>query len=111
MLPTVDLEDINYREALYLTVWDNVSNENVRAYGPFDDLDSALAQVGPVEDTFDGLDATVLLTGVDETGESFDAYEPMPGETAAGIRRGMEEEEIRHRRLVAAERRVLYGTY
>lgn len=110
MLPTIALENINYREALYLTVWDTEKKVEVVAYGPFKLLDNALAAVGPIRDTLSA-PLVLLMTGTDEIGEMYDADEPEAGYTAERLREEAEADMLEYRELVAAEQRVLYGPY
>lgn len=108
--PTVAFEDINFKEALYITIWDSETEKDVVAYGPFELLDDALSAVGPIRDTL--TDSLVLLmTGVDEIGDEYDADEPAAGQTAERLREEARISWEEHCALVAAEQRVLYGPY
>ncbi|MDB4278014.1 hypothetical protein N9917_00130 [Deltaproteobacteria bacterium] len=106
-LTAAELAD-TYSEALVLTVWDHAASANVRGFGPFASLQAACDALAGIEaDLTD--DESILLTGTDETGYSFDAAEPCSGDTAVSIRKDLAEDAAEHQALCRSEARHMAG--
>lgn len=94
---------------LVLTVWDHEAGENVRGFGPFATLQAACDALSAIEDGCSD-DECVLLSGRDETGYDFDAYEPCSGDSARSIRQEIEDDDAEYRALCRSEGRWMAGS-
>ena len=94
--------------SLSLTVWSDTASANVREAGPFPTLQVAFDAVAALEDSCEAGEC-VLLTGTDETGAGFDAYEPSRGECASEYRVEAARDEADYRAMASSEARTMAG--